>query len=223
MPGEFMIDDPVDFDSEEEEDDGNNNPVLSRTPLAGENDSNKATATPQSSGKIQSKLEIKEKGIKSVLEKMSQGQEEMNKVVKEIVGIIRSAGDSRSTSGLLGDEPHEIMDQINQSMTLIDTCQKELTDLCQQKGAITREGTNAELTQKQLKKMQIISKSIKGQRNMIATLENAMEDQCKKLTSVTKSTGETDDNDNNGSSEEDNKSVSESVDRDDNNELLESE
>jgi hypothetical protein len=53
---------------------------------------------------------------------MSQGQEEMNKVVKEIVGIMRSAGDSSSTSGLLGGEPHEIMDQIKKSITLIVTC-----------------------------------------------------------------------------------------------------
>ncbi len=53
---------------------------------------------------------------------MSQGQEGMNKVVKEIVGIMRSTGDSRLASGLLGGEPHEIMDQINESMMLIDTC-----------------------------------------------------------------------------------------------------
>ncbi len=115
------------------------------------------------------------------------------------------------------------MDEINKSMTLIGTCQKVLKDLYWQKWAITREGTNAELTQKQLKKMKIISKSIKGQGNMIATLENAMEDQCKKLASVTKSTGWTNDDDNNGSSEEDDKSVSKSVNRDDNNYSSESE
>jgi hypothetical protein len=120
----------------------------------------------------------------------------MNKVVKEIVGIMRSAGDSRLTSGLLGGKPHEIMDQINKSMVLIGTCQKELKDLCRQKRAITREGTKSKLTQKQLKKMKIISKSIKGQRNIIATLKNAMEDQCKKLASGIKSTGETDDDNN---------------------------
>ncbi len=86
----------------------------------------------------------------------------MNKVVTEIVGMMRSAGDSRLTSGLLGGEPHESMDQINKkSMTLIGTCQKELKDLCRQKWAIMKEGTNAELTQKHLKKMKIISKSIK--------------------------------------------------------------
>jgi len=70
----------------------------------------------------------------------------MNKEVTDIVGMKRSAGDSRFTSGLLGGEPHEIMDQINKSMTLIGTCRKELKDLCWQKRAITREGTNAELT-----------------------------------------------------------------------------
>ncbi len=68
MPDEYMIDDPVDFEyEEEEEDDCNSNPML-RTPLPGE-----AAATPQNGGKIQSKLARKEKGIKSVLEKMSQG------------------------------------------------------------------------------------------------------------------------------------------------------
>jgi hypothetical protein len=67
MPDKCMTDDPVDFEyEEEEEDDRNSDPVL-RIPLPGE-----ATATPQSSGKIQSKLARTEKGIKSVLEKMNQ-------------------------------------------------------------------------------------------------------------------------------------------------------
>ncbi len=218
MLDECMIDDPIDFEyEEEEEDDHNTNPMLRTT------GPDEAATTPPSSGKSKSKSARKEKGIKSVLEKMSQGREEMNKKVMEIVEMMRSAGDSRSTSGLLGGEPHEIMDHINKSMTLIGTCRKELKDLCWQKRAITREGTNAELTQKQLKKMKIISKYIKGQKSMIATLENAMEDQRKKLTSVTKTTGDTDDDDNNSSSEEDDKSVSKSVNRDDNNELSESE
>ncbi len=218
MPDDCMVDDPLDFEyGKEEEDDCNSNPVL-KTP-----GSDEARTTPTSSGKSQSKLARKEKGIESVLEKMSQGREEMNKAVKEIVGMMRSAGDTRSVSGLLGAEPHEIIDQINKSMTLIGTCQKELKDLCWQKQAITREGTNAELTQKQLKKMKIISKFIKGQRSMIATLENAIKDQCKKLVSVTKSTGDTDDDDNNSSSEEDDKSVSKSVNHDDNNDSSESE
>ncbi len=56
--------------------------------------------------------------------------------MKEIVGMMRSTGDSRLTSGLLGGEPHEIMDQINKSMMLIGTCQKELKDLCRQKWAM---------------------------------------------------------------------------------------
>ncbi len=203
MPDDCMIDDPIDFEyGKEQDDDRNSNPVL-RTPVPDE-----ATTTPPSSGKSQSKSARKEKGIESVLEKMSQGQEERSKVAMEIVGM---TGDSRLTSGLLGGEPHEIMDQINKSMTLIGTCQKELKDLCQQKRAITREGTNAELTQKKLKKIKIILKSIKGQRSMIATLENVMEDQCKKLASVTKTAGDTDDDDNNSSSEEDDKSVSKSV------------
>jgi hypothetical protein len=58
---------------------------------------------------------------------------------------------------------------------------------------------------------------------MLATLENAMEDQCKKLASVTKSTGETDDDDNNSSSKENKESVSKYVRCDENNDLLESE
>jgi hypothetical protein len=123
-----MIDDPIDFEyEEEEEDDCNTYPVL-RTPGPDE-----ATTTPPSSGKSKSKLARKEKGIESVLEKMSQGQVEMNKLVTEIAGMMRSAGDIRSTSRLFGGEPHEIMDQINKSMTLIGTRQKELKDLCRQK------------------------------------------------------------------------------------------
>jgi hypothetical protein len=63
-----MTDDPVDFEYEEQEDDGpNTNPVL-RTPGHEE-----AATTPPSSGKNHSKSARKEKGIKSVLEKMSQG------------------------------------------------------------------------------------------------------------------------------------------------------
>ncbi len=89
--------------------------------------------------------------------------------------------------------------------------------------AETRDGTDAELSQKQLKKMKIIMKSIKGQRSMIATLENAMEDQRKKSASVTKTSGDIDDDDSNSSSEPDNESVSKSVNHDDNNEPLESE
>jgi hypothetical protein len=66
MPDNSMIDDPIDFEySEEQEDDHNSNPVL-RTPGPDE-----ATTTPPSSGRRQSKLARKEKGIKFVLEKMS--------------------------------------------------------------------------------------------------------------------------------------------------------
>jgi hypothetical protein len=119
------------------------------------------------------------------------------------------------------------MDQINKSMTLIGTCRKELKELCRCKRAITRDLTDSELSQKQLKKMKIISKSIKAQRNMNATLKNTMEDQHKKLASMTKSTGEKDDDNNNSSSEEDDESGSEAVYQDDqdndNDDLLENE
>ena len=47
---------------------------------------------------------------------MTQGQEEVNSSMKEILERMRSAGSSRE-----GD-PHEIIDQINKSMTLIGTC-----------------------------------------------------------------------------------------------------
>ncbi len=70
---------------------------------------------------------------------------------------------------------------------------------------------------------EIITKSIKGQRSMIATLENGMEDQRKKLASVTKTSGDTDDDDSNSSSEPDDESVSKSVNPDDNNESSDSE
>jgi hypothetical protein len=76
-----------------------------------------------------------------------------------------------------------------------------------------RDVSNLELTLKQSKRIKVVSKSIKAQRNMIATLENAMEDQRKKLETMTKSTGETDNDDNNSSSDEDDGSIgSEDVD-----------
>jgi hypothetical protein len=50
---------------------------------------------------------------------MSQGQKEVNQSMKEIIGLIRSDGDGRASSG---KEPHEIMEQINKSMSLIATC-----------------------------------------------------------------------------------------------------
>jgi hypothetical protein len=72
--------------------------------------------------------------------------------------------------------------------------------------------------------IKIFSKSIKGQRNMITTLENAMEDQRKKLASVTNLlVRQMMTTSNSGSSEEDNKSASKSVNRDDNNDSSESE
>jgi hypothetical protein len=68
-----------------------------------------------------------------VLEQMNQGQEEVKEATREILDIMRSAGDRRSMSG---SQPYEIMEQINKSMTLIRTCWKELNDLCRKKWAM---------------------------------------------------------------------------------------
>ena len=73
-----------------------------------------------------------------------------------------------------------------------------------------------ERTLKQFKKIKVVSKSaIKAQRTMIATLENAMEDQCQKLETMTKSTGEMDDDESNSSSDKDNDSIGSKQDVDD--------
>ena len=100
-------------------------------------------------------------------------------------------------------------------MTLIGTCRNELKDLCWRKPAMKRGLSNLELTLKQSKKIKVVLKSIKAQRTMIATLENAMEDLRKKLATLTKSTGEMDNDGNNSSSDKDNDSIgSEDVDGD---------
>ena len=110
----------------------------------------------------------------------------MTNAVKEMVGIMGSAGDGSksSTSGLLGGKPHEIMEQINKSKALVAMCKNELKVLFRQKRAI--KSKSSELTLKHLKKIKIISKSIRAEKSMIITLRNAMEDQCKRLASITK-------------------------------------
>ena len=90
-----------------------------------------------------------------ILEKMNAEQHEVTNAVKEMVGIMRSAGDgSRSSSGLLGGEPHEIMEQINKSKALIAMCEGELKELFRRKRAI--KCNSSEMTQKQSKKIKMI-------------------------------------------------------------------
>jgi hypothetical protein len=127
----------------------------------------------------------KEKGIKNVLDEMGQGCEEVMEAPKEILDIMRRSASNRSSSS--ESEPHEIVDQINKSMMLIGTCRNKLKKLCRKKRAIKTSGDTTS------KKIKSISKSIKAQRTMIATLENGMDDQHMKLESITKLTGDTDD------------------------------
>ena len=93
------------------------------------------------------------------------------------------------------------MEQINKSKALIAMCEGELKELFRRKCAI--KSNSYEMTQKQSKKIKMISKSIRAEKNLIVMLRNAMEDQCKRLASITKSTGETDEDDNSSSGEED--------------------
>jgi hypothetical protein len=72
-------------------------------------------------------------------------------------------------------------------MTLIGTCQNKLKNLCRKKRAFKTNGDTMS------KKIKSILKSIKAQITMIETLENAIEDQRKKLESITKPTCDTDD------------------------------
>ena len=130
MPEDCMIDDTVDFKCENEEDDGDNTShAILRTPLPHENNLNRTALRNSNS---QSKSARKEIGIGSILEKMTQGREEVNGSMNKILEIMRSAGSSR------GGDPHEIIDQINKSMTLIRTCRNELKDLCRRKRAMKR-------------------------------------------------------------------------------------
>ncbi len=72
-----------------------------------------------------------------MLEKMSQGREEMKEATKEISDIMRlSASNCSSTSE---SELHEIMDQMKKSMALIGTCQNELKKLCRKMRAINND------------------------------------------------------------------------------------
>jgi len=187
MPDHCMIDDTIDGANED-----SSPPEVLQTPLPG-----------AQSNQLQSRSLRKEKGVEYILEKMNAERHEVTNAVKEMVGIMRSAGDgSRSSSRLLGGEPHEIMEQINKSKALIATCEGELKELFRRKRAINK-SNSSEMTQKQSKKIKMISKSIRAEKNLIVTLRSAMEDQRKRLASITKSTGETDEDDNSSRSEDD--------------------
>ena len=142
-----------------------------------------------------SKSYQKEKGLQHVLKKMNEGRQEVKEATREILDIMRTAGDSRSTHV---SQPHEIVKQIQESMTLIEKCEKRMRTLSKRKRAI-----NGDTSTKGLKKMRTLSMSIKAEKTMIATLRDAMEYQRKILKATTKSTGETDD-DSTGSSDDDN-------------------
>jgi hypothetical protein len=77
-----------------------------------------------------------------------------------------------------------------------------LKKLCSKKHAIKNDTNYNKLSLKSTKRIKSISKSIKAQRRIIGTLEKAMEDQCKKLESITKSTGDTYDKESGSGQEE---------------------
>ena len=124
---------------------------------------------------------------------MSQGREEVKEATKEILEIMRrSASNHGSTSE---GEPHEMIDQINKSMRLIGPYQSKLKNLYAGRRGQSRVIQHSKLFLKLSRRIKSILKSIKAQRSMIAMLESmiVMENQRKKLESITKSTGETDD------------------------------
>jgi hypothetical protein len=155
-----------------------------------------------------------------VLEKMSQGWEEMKEATNEILDIMRLSASNRSSTS--ESELHEIMDQMKKSMALIGTCRKELKKLCRKKRAINNDTNYNQLFLKSTKRLKSISKSIKAQRRIIRMLEKAMEDQRKKLESITKSSGDTDDEESGSGQEEkgskdDEDETSEDVDKNEGN------
>ncbi len=101
MPEDCTIDNIVDFECENEDDEDNTSNAILRTPLPGENNLNQMALRNSNS---QSKSARKEIGIGSILEKMTEGREEVNSSMKEILERMRSTGSSRE-----GD-PHEIID-----------------------------------------------------------------------------------------------------------------
>jgi hypothetical protein len=88
------------------------------TPLPIRNNVARSTSSTTSSTKLQSARKVK--GIENVLEKMSQGREEMKEATKEILDIMRRSASNRSSTS--ESEPHEIMDQMNKLMALNGTC-----------------------------------------------------------------------------------------------------
>jgi hypothetical protein len=168
------------------------------TLLSTRNNAARSTSSTTFSTKLQSAQ--KEKGIENVLEKMSQGCEEMKEAIKEILDIMRwSASNNSSTSE---SKPHEIMNQMNKLMALIRTCQNELKRFCRKKRATKNDTNYKKLSLKLMKRIKSNLKSIKAQRRIIGTLEKAMEDQRKKLESITKSTGDADDEESGSDKEE---------------------
>ncbi len=201
MPADCMIDDIVEFGGGEENEDNLTEEVQAArytTPLPTRNNLVRSTSSITSSTKLQSAR--KEKGIENMLEKMSQGCEEMKEATKDILDIMRLSASNRSSTS--ESEPHEIMAQMKKSMALIETCQNKLKKLCKKKRAINNDTNNNQLSLKSTKRINSISKSIKAQRRIIGTLEKAMEDQCKKLESITKLTGDTDDEESGSGQEE---------------------
>jgi hypothetical protein len=201
MPDDCMIDDVIDFAGGEENQHNLTEEMQAAgytTPLPTRNNLVRSISSTTSSTKSQSAQ--KEKGIENVLEKMSQGREEMKEATKEILDIMRQSASNRSSTS--ESEQHEIMDQMKKMMALIGICQKELKKLCRKKRAINNDTNHNQLSLKSTKRLKSISKSIKAQRKIIGMLEKAMEDQRKKLELITKLTGDTDDEESGSGQEE---------------------
>jgi hypothetical protein len=115
----------------------------------------------------------------------------MKEARKEISDIMRWSASNRSSTS--ESEPHEIIDWMNKLMAL---------KLCRKKRAIKNDTNNNKLSLKLTKRIKSILKSIKAQRRIVGTLEKAMEDQRKKLESITKSTGDIDDKESGSGQEE---------------------
>ncbi len=158
MPDNCMIDDIVNFKGGEENEDNIPEEVQARLtiPLPTRKNAARSTTSTTSSTKLQSA----QKGIENVLEKMSQGREEMKEATSEILDITRRSASTRSSTS--ESEPHEIMDQMNKSMALIGTCRNELKKLCRKKRAIKNDTNYNKLSLKSTKRIKSILKSIKA-------------------------------------------------------------
>ena len=137
MPVDCMIDDPA-FDVEQGDFDGDQNdntaPPTTPTPSSMQTHLEHQSRTPGSMSSM-SKSYQKEKGLQNVLEKMNQGWQEVMEATRELLNIMRTAGDSTRSTPVF--QPHEIVQQIQQSKMLIEKREKKMRMLSKRKWAIS--------------------------------------------------------------------------------------